>query len=564
MFTIIVTEKGGSQQKIEFDEEVVTVGRVQGNQIVLPRGNVSKKHAKLEYSGGEFRLTDLNSTNGTYINGRRITETTLIKQSDSIYVGEFILSFESSPSEPADAPAPVQAGPRHKFPQPPGREEKTVGTEVPDHSTTLPPEDELFSSSVKELPPRAPRPQAVSRPKAPAPPAPAPPAPAPPPAKDSGGGDRMEQMIDVVARQVKRVERGSIPIKLDEGTAGKIRLILKDLARNMVASGKLSRIREMGDLLGRVFRAVVDLGPLSGWLEDPAIHEIRIVRSDSIWLRKSGEWSEAPVGFNSEESLAEILTCLGAGLAWREDEGVHGLVRFRLEDGPLVLAALSPACSVGPSATIYKNISASLINGAGLDMMSEDLAREVIEKGIEAGSRFAVVGAVMPYRLSVLTDMVRLIPSSAFLVGVEDLDIMGFCGPGCVGMTTGGSRKGDDQQAKVGSLLPRANDLGPDWIVSSSAVWADIAPIIACATNRRGMMAELPLSGEGLLDEELAAAMVAGGVPAAGPFAANLLTNAFDLIVIVGSSGDGKPEVRKILRTGIIGDEWSPKTVFKR
>ncbi len=554
-FTIIVTEKGGSQQRIEFDEEVVTVGRVQGNQIVLPRGNVSKKHAKLEYSGGEFRLTDLNSTNGTYINGRRITETTLIKKSDSVYVGEFILAFESAPSELAPAPPPIPASPRHKMPPPPSREAKIVDDEAPEHSTTLPPEDEIFSSSAKESPPRAPRPPAPPRPKAPA----------PAPAKDSsGGGDRMEQMIDVLARQVKRVERGSIPVKLDEGTAGKIRLILKDLARDMVASGKLSRTGEMGDLLGRVFRAVVDLGPLSNWLEDPAVHEIRIVRSDSIWLRKSGAWSEAPVGFTSEESLAEILKCLGAGLAWRDDEGVPGLVRFRLEDGPLVLAAMSPVCSGNPTAAIYKNISASLLNGANLDMMSEDPAREVIEKGIEAGSRFAVVGAVMPYRLSVLTDMVRLIPSSAFLVGVEDLDIMGFCGPGCAGLTAGGSRKGAAQPATVGSLLLRANDLSPDWIVSSTAGWVDIASVMACATNRRGMMAELPLSGEGLLDEELAAAMVAGGVPVTGPFAANLLVNAFELIVIVGSSGDGKPEVRKILRTGVIGDEWSPKTVFKR
>ncbi len=556
-FTIIVTEKGGSKQSLGFDEEIVTIGRVQGNHIVLPRGNVSKKHAKLEWSGGEFRLTDLNSTNGTYINGRRITETTLIKGSDSVYVGEFILTFEISKSEPADAPArpPTPASTRHKMPPPPSREAKAVDDEVPTHSMTTPPS-----------PPRAPKPAAAPRAKAPAP-APAKasaPAPAKAKAKDSGGGDRMEQMIDVLARQVKRVERGSIPARLDEGTAGKIRLILKDLAEDMVASGRLSRTGEMGDLLGRVFRAVVDLGPLSSWLEDPAVHEIRIVRSDSIWLRKSGAWSEAPMGFTSEESLVEILKCLGAGLAWRDDQGVPGLVKFRLEDGPLVLAALSPACSGNPTATIYKNVSASLFSGANLDMMSEDLAREVIEKGIEAKSRFAVVGSAMPYRLSVLTDMVRLIPSSAFLVGVEDLNIMGFGGPGSVGLTTGGSRKGDAEPPTVGSLLPRANDLSPDWIVSSTAGWGDIAPVIACATNRRGMMAELPLSGEGLLDEELAAAMVAGGVSMTGPHAANLLAKAFELIVIVGCSGDGKPEISKILRTGVLGDEWSPKTVFKR
>lgn len=114
MFTIVITEKGGKKKRVEFDEESITVGRVQGNQVILPRGNVSKQHCKVEYRGGEFRLSDIGSTNGTYVNGRRISAVTIVQPGDKVYVGEFILGFEpgaedigsSSPLPPVPAPKP--------------------------------------------------------------------------------------------------------------------------------------------------------------------------------------------------------------------------------------------------------------------------------------------------------------------------------------------------------------------------------------------------------------------------------------------------------------------------
>jgi len=65
-FSIVIHEKGGTERREVFDTTEVSVGRVQGNHIVLPKGNVSKRHARLLYRDGRFIVTDLNSTNGTY------------------------------------------------------------------------------------------------------------------------------------------------------------------------------------------------------------------------------------------------------------------------------------------------------------------------------------------------------------------------------------------------------------------------------------------------------------------------------------------------------------------
>ena len=73
MFTVVITEKGGAQRKLEFDKPEVTIGRVQGNDIILPKGNVSKRHSRIVLKDNRFIVDDLKSTNGTYVNGRKIT-----------------------------------------------------------------------------------------------------------------------------------------------------------------------------------------------------------------------------------------------------------------------------------------------------------------------------------------------------------------------------------------------------------------------------------------------------------------------------------------------------------
>ena len=80
MFAITVTEKGGEQRQIDFDKGQVTIGRVQGNDVILPKGNVSKRHARIVVKDGKFILVDLKSTNGTYVNGRKITSPLVVSK----------------------------------------------------------------------------------------------------------------------------------------------------------------------------------------------------------------------------------------------------------------------------------------------------------------------------------------------------------------------------------------------------------------------------------------------------------------------------------------------------
>src|SRR5437763_14227282 len=123
MFAIIISEKGGAERKESFDKNEINVGRVQGNDLMLPKGNVSKHHARLLYRDGRFIVTDLKSTNGTYVNGRKIAQATIVREGDKIYIGDFVLKLDtgsgagSQPSaeqqeyRPAPEPPRMSPGP---------------------------------------------------------------------------------------------------------------------------------------------------------------------------------------------------------------------------------------------------------------------------------------------------------------------------------------------------------------------------------------------------------------------------------------------------------------------
>jgi len=78
-------------------EEQTTIGRVDGNNIMLVDGSVSSKHAGIRVrDGNRFELHDFGSTNGVFINGKRIKKQ-FLKDGDKVRIGdiEFVFSVDT-------------------------------------------------------------------------------------------------------------------------------------------------------------------------------------------------------------------------------------------------------------------------------------------------------------------------------------------------------------------------------------------------------------------------------------------------------------------------------------
>jgi hypothetical protein len=88
-FSILKVEftTGALQGKVfSLEKSGAAIGRSQDNNIVIGESIVSRNHAKIEYQGGEFSITDQNSANGTFINGRKITSQ-VIQHNDTFKIG---------------------------------------------------------------------------------------------------------------------------------------------------------------------------------------------------------------------------------------------------------------------------------------------------------------------------------------------------------------------------------------------------------------------------------------------------------------------------------------------
>ncbi|MDQ4091232.1 MAG: FHA domain-containing protein [Actinomycetota bacterium] len=83
--------------RVGLDGDVLTIGRDRSNDIVL-RGDlaVSRRHAILERLAAGWSVSDLNSTNGTLVNGDALTQPRPLYPGDEIEVGETRLVYHEA------------------------------------------------------------------------------------------------------------------------------------------------------------------------------------------------------------------------------------------------------------------------------------------------------------------------------------------------------------------------------------------------------------------------------------------------------------------------------------
>ncbi len=90
--TLRVTGPEGAFQR-SFAGSEVSIGRTPDNDLCLPSGSLSKRHARILTKGSEVILVDLKSSNGTYVNGTAIQGPRRVGPGDTVTVGPFTLEI---------------------------------------------------------------------------------------------------------------------------------------------------------------------------------------------------------------------------------------------------------------------------------------------------------------------------------------------------------------------------------------------------------------------------------------------------------------------------------------
>lgn len=119
-FRLVVRRGPQPNQTYDLNKDIITIGRDITNDITINDPEVSRHHLRFTRGAGGFTLEDLGSTNGTFVNGQRLTGAKPLSNGDMIGLGETVtLGYELvRPTAGATVPGPAAQDPIRQQPQP--------------------------------------------------------------------------------------------------------------------------------------------------------------------------------------------------------------------------------------------------------------------------------------------------------------------------------------------------------------------------------------------------------------------------------------------------------------
>lgn len=162
------SQAAGTEYRLEKDE--IFLGRDLSNDLVINDPEVSRRHARLFFTGSTYAIEDLGSTNGTFVHGQRLSGPFLLSPGDWITLGEkVILKFDLVEFDPDATVATFRAQPI-SAPQPVHPVVPAAPSESPVQINVPPVQPFISSSEAPESLPQQPsfQPAQPPRPAAPA------------------------------------------------------------------------------------------------------------------------------------------------------------------------------------------------------------------------------------------------------------------------------------------------------------------------------------------------------------------------------------------------------------
>jgi pilus assembly protein CpaF len=353
MFIIIITDKQGEETKFRFEPGEISIGRATVNDIILPHANVSKRHAKLVQKNGKFIITDLKSTNGTYVNNRRIDAPCFIKITDEVRIGDFLLRIEKIPEElfGERTQVPFETLPRSTPPPLPPTVEITSKPTAP----TPPPIPSSITKEPEAFPSESPPIEMTKKREET-------PALATYPEKKLEAESPLTQELDQYATflsnthetlaqylEDKRIEIESIPEK-------ELWTISKEILSNIIKEEELNKISssiKKEEVIKDVLNEAMRIGVIEELLKDNQITRIIIYAPTRIYIERNGELTLSSKIFSSLRALKiaieRLLTSNKPSIDVKSQ-----IIDLNLSKGERFLMFSNPLVHGGPYITISK------------------------------------------------------------------------------------------------------------------------------------------------------------------------------------------------------------------
>ncbi len=444
MPSLLLRERGNADRVLDLSKNRFLIGKREDCDLVLDRHNISRTHCEILQHNGQYVVRDLNSANGTWVNGVKITSPVFLVNGTAIQLGDYTLVFADQTGVPAPSgppPGPSVLGNSPQRGSAFGNQPSTVRGTPSQFAPPPQPGAPAFSQSPAGAPafsqPPAGAP-AFSQPPAGAPavqPQHSPQPPASAPAQPAAELPSMAATRDtadatpVIPADIKKKihgrlieHRGLKNIDIAKMPEEETRTRTRDAVLQIMdwMSAEIAEWIPRDLLLKEIIDEALGLGPLEDLLADDSISEIMLNNWDKIFIERKGKIVLSSKRFTDNQAVLNCIQRILSPIGRRIDES-SPMVDGRLKDGSRVNAIIHPLSVSGPTLTIRKFMKKRLgpEDLIKFGSMNWDMAN-FIQIAVESHKNIVISGGTGSGKTTLLNVMAGFIPPDERIITVED------------------------------------------------------------------------------------------------------------------------------------------------
>jgi pilus assembly protein CpaF len=326
--------------------------------------------------------------------------------------------------------------------------------------------------------------------------------------------------------------------------ATSVRLLVDDYAAILPG-------RERGEVVERIVRDSIGLGPLEALLADPSVEEVMVNGHECVYVERGGLLERTGVAFESEEELRNAIERILAPLGRRVDE-LSPMVDARLEDGSRVNVVIPPLAIDGPMLSIRRFGASRPGPGELVEMgtLSAAHCRE-LEAAVAERRSVIVSGGTGSGKTTLLNALSSFVGAGERVVTIEDAAELKLQQPHVVRLESRPAGVEGRGEVTIRDLLRNALRMRPDRIVIGEVRGVEALDLLtALNTGHDGALSTVHANSpaDALARLETLALMAGVGLPHAA--VAEQVRRGVDVVVHLQREADGARRVTEIAEVG--------------
>lgn len=482
---------------------LVRIGRVAGNEVILPHTLVSRSHAVLTCAVNTCQIADVGSRVGTFVNNGKIKEPRSLKDGDEIRIGPAILIFHNAPTAVALQPS-------------------VPATSESKGDTDFAVPEELYADEIMTLKKRI--------------------------------HEQVLAKLNLREVATKQVEDDEMRRKLEAALDS----VLNDIRH------EIPRVVTVEVLRQALLDELVAYGPITPMLRDSSVTEVMVNGAGRIFVERKGLLTETRARFFDDRHLMIIIRRIVEPLGRRVDEA-SPRVDARLPDGSRVNAIIPPVALDGPALTIRKFFEKKLTTDDLIDFgsMTAPMAA-FLKEAVRAKQNIIVSGGTGSGKTTLLNILSQFIPQQERIVTIEDSAELKLSHRNLVRMESRPANVEGKGRISIQDLVINALRMRPDRIVVGECRSGEALDMLqAMNTGHDGSLTTVHANSPRDALSRLETLVMMAGYDLPSKAIRDQIASAVNLIVQQSRLVDGSRKIEKISEiTGREGDVILLQDIF--